>query len=842
MNLNGKWTLREAGSETRYEATVPGCNYLDLQNAGVIKDPFLGTNEKESFWVADRDWIYERSFLVSESDLASDRIYLTFGCLDTVCEITLNGQVVGEANNCHIAHRFDVKDILKAGENNLSCLFRSPVKYVLKKQEVERCPINSNGLTGIAHIRKPQCHFGWDWGPNIPVSGIEGDVSLDFVRFAEIKTFKITQDHGDGVRVSVALETAIYGGESLVAEVSLCAPNGAEQVVKRELSASNTFVFDVENPELWQPNGATKRTGQPLYTVKIKLLNGDYVICEQNKRIGLRTLALDRSADEFGENFRFIVNGNPIFAKGANWIPPDSYITRVTNGKIDEYIKIAVQSGFNMLRVWGGGFYGSDYFYEACDRFGILVWQDFMFACQAYPFFDNEFTDNVKREIEYNVNRISHHPSLCLWCGNNEIEVMSPAWLTKTKYIKWTEKFFYEILPAELRKYDGDTPFLTGSPTGSAYMKNLNSDGCGDTHLWAVWHGLQTLRYYRTRYTRFCSEFGFESLPDFKTVKGYAQDGDFSLSSPVMKAHQKCMSGNDKMKFYIAENFRIPKDIKDFIYLSQVCQSECVGDATEHWRRNKGRCNGSLYWQFNDCWPVCSWAGLDYGLNYKAVQYDAKRFFGAFTLSLVQNKKSVEVYVLSDRIQSSQATVKMRILDFDGKEHYNKSLSCEIEGGQSKRVAEVPLKGLSKKTLRGCVFVAELFDGEEKTVRTLLFDRERNLDLAKAKIDVDVKIEDGYAYYTLRSDKYVRKLALYSLLHAPFDDNYFDLLPGEAVTVRQEVDPSVTAERLLADFSYNHAGLVKPAGSRLSNIAFRAKVFLSPVNFFNYLYYKYMVG
>lgn len=418
---------------------------------------------------------------------------------------------------------------------------------------------------------------------------------------------------------------------------------------------------------------------------------------------------------------------------------------------------------------------------------------------------------------------------------------MSAAWFYKTKYKKWTKKFFYEILPEEIRRYDEDTPYTSGSPAGSGYMKHINSDGYGDTHLWAVWHGMQKLGYYRKRYTRFCSEFGFESLPDIKTARQFADSGEILLNSKTFKAHQKCKSGNDKIKFYVAENFRLPKKSEDMIYLSQVCQSVCIGDATEHWRRMMGRCNGALYWQFNDCWPACSWSGLDYNLHYKAVQYDAKRFFGAFTVSLDESKNSINVWLLNDRISSAKGILRLRLMNFDGKVYYSDTLSVEAEKCQSKLVAKVPLKAYNKKLLRNCVFVAELIEGDKKTVRTVLFDKEKNIDLPNPDIDISVKIEGDEAYYTLKSKKFVRKIALYSEEDAPFDDNYFDLLPNEAVTVRQKISKSATEDGLLAGFSYNHVGRIEPKGSKFHDFATRAKVFLKFINILNYLYYKYIM-
>lgn len=846
MNLNGKWLLREKGSESYYEATVPGCNYSDLIDNGVIADPFIGVNEKSAEWVSERDWEYSKKFVLNEEDLKCDRAYLKFDYLDTIAEIVLNGKVIKNTDNCHIGYRIDVKNELVADENELKITFRSPVNYVLEKQKIEQCPINSNGLTGIAHIRKPQCHFGWDWGPNLPVSGITGNVELEFRTGAEIGDIKITQEHinkdsGTEVRVLVEVNSDYTEGREYALEAALISPDGSETVTKAAAEGKNNFEFTVTDPKLWEINGATDRKEQPLYTVEARLTDGEAVTDRKIQKIGLRTLKLDRSADSYGENFRFFVNGNPVFAKGANWIPADSLPSRVTNEVIDEYIKIALDSSFNMIRIWGGGYYGSDYFYEQCDRFGILVWQDFMFACQAYPFFDDNFTANVLDEVEYNVKRLRNHPSLCVWCGNNEIEAMSTAWALKVKYREWTEKFFYHILPEALKKYDDVTPFIPGSPTGRGYMDGHGSDDCGDTHLWAVWHGLQTLDYYRTRNTRFCSEFGFESLPDMKTVKKFAPDGEYSLDNDIFKAHQKCASGNDKMRYYIADNFRLPERFEDYVYLSQICQSVCVGDATEHWRRNAGRCNGSLYWQFNDCWPVCSWAGTDYYRRYKAVQYDARKFFKPFTVSLEDGKESLKVFILNDKITPSSGKLTLRLVRFDGKELLSEALDVSADKNESKCVREYKLDMFGRKNLKNAVFVAELTDGEEKTVRTVLFNKERKLKLGAPNIDIDVKIDSDTAYYTIKSDGYVRKLALYSEENAPFSDNYFDLLPNEAVTVGQKLSKIKTAEQIKSELSFNHVGLVKPAKSRISDLLIRLRVFLQPVNFGSYIYYKFLM-
>ena len=438
------------------------------------------------------------------------------------------------------------------------------------------------------------------------------------------------------------------------------------------------------------------------------------------------------------------------------------------------------------------------------------------------------------------MKRLRNHASLALWNGNNEIETMSIAWRTRLNYMEWTEKFFYHILPEWMEALDTQTPYIPGSPCGTAYMKGFDRDNVGDTHLWAVWHGLQPLTYYRKRMTRFCSEFGFESLPDLKTIETYATPADYSLTSEVFSAHQKCNSGNMKMAYYITSRFRLPKQFEDYIYLSQICQEECVRDATEHWRRNRGRCNGSMYWQLNDCWPVCSWASMDYFGNYKALQYCARHFNAPITLSLEDSKDFVKIYGINDTMKPLESCrVQYTLMDFRGKVlHEDEIPSVTLAPLESRCIETLKVSDLRKfGSLKSTVLVVRLVGEEVLCQKTLLFAPEKDLHLPKTNVKMQVEVQGQKATMTLQSDTYARFLQVYSKSNTqPFSDNYFDLLPGESKVITQTVPEGTTPADLKKDISFFSAGDIVPNGSRLSDFITKAKVFLQPINFGSYMY------
>lgn len=846
INLNGDWLFREAEKGEWQKAVVPGCNYLDLLRLGQIPDPFVGTNEKDVYWVACADWEYQKTFDCPTELLSCDCVDLECHCLDTICDVYLNDKCIGHGINAHLKYAFSVKSYLQE-HNTLRIVFHSPVNYVKEKQAIEKCPRNNNGQDGIPHIRKPQCHFGWDWGPILPPSGISGDIAVVGYNTAKISDILITQAHSENA-VQLCIHTAFaYLKENADVQYCVSVLSPENQVLYSEKNAlkcgdgaENTVT--IENPQLWWTRDLSDGKTQPLYTVSIEIADNDGTVLEkQEKKIGLRTIELNRERDEYGENFQFKINGVPLFVKGANWIPADSFMNRYTEERLEYDLQAVKFSNMNMLRIWGGGYYESDALYDKCDRDGILVWQDFCFACQPYPFFDNTLLDNVKNEVEYNVKRLRHHASLALWNGNNEIETMSIAWRTRLNYMEWTEKFFYHILPDWMQNLDTQTPYIPGSPCGTAYMKGYDRDNVGDTHLWAVWHGLQPLNYYRKRMTRFCSEFGFESLPDLKTIETYATPADYSLTSEVFNAHQKCNSGNMKMAYYITSRFRLPKHFEDYIYLSQICQEECVRDATEHWRRNRGRCNGSMYWQLNDCWPVCSWASIDYFGNYKALQYCARHFNEPITLSLEDTADSVKIFTINDTVKPLEnCFLQYRLLGFNGKE-LTKSADIPVTLGalESRCVKTLQISDLRKfGRLKSCVLVVALIHNQECiSQKTLLFAPEKDLLLPKTQVQMQVQIQENQAILTLQTENYVRFLQIHSKSNTqPFSDNYFDLLPGETKVITQTVPKGTTAENLQKDISFFGAGDIVPNGSRVSDFLTKAKVFLQPINFGSYVY------
>ncbi len=832
--LNGNWIFKQTDKSEWKDAVVPGCNFLDLMNNNDIPDPFIGLNESEVAWVGEKDWEYKKFFEISNDDLKYNDILLNCKMLDTICDVFINGKLLFSGNNCFKAYSYSVKDFVKIGENEIRIVFYSPVNYVNKKYKESPTPVNSNGQNGIVHIRKPQCHFGWDWGPVLPCSGITKDIELEFVEGGKIDYLAVTQEvKKDAAVIRIAVENKEY--ESCSCEISVTCPNG------EVLSTRNkTAEFVIDEPELWWTKELSGKDKQPLYTVKAVLYYNGEIVDEAEKKIGIRTIELNRDRDEYGKNFQFRLNGVPLFIKGANYIPPDSFITRFDDERLNYFLDAVQFSNQNMLRIWGGGYYESDEFYNACDERGILLWQDFQFACQAYPFFDNAFLDNVKSEVEYNVKRLSHHPSLAVWCGNNEIEDMHMSWVHMTKYVDWTEKFFYKILEPEIRKHDTKTPYTQGSPIGISHNKGVTSDNVGDTHLWGVWHGLKPMDYYRKRMTRFCSEFGFESLPDIKAIEKFAKPSDYDLNSDVFTAHQKCASGNDKMVYYIASRFNLPKKFKDYIYLSQVTQNECIADATEHWRRNKGRCNGSMYWQFNDCWGVCSWSSIDYYGNYKALQYGARHFNAPLSVSIEDTKEYIKIFALNDLNTAQSVEIEYEIFDFKKGTLEKHRSTADMNALENRLIFDLDVKEIRRvhnfKTTGICARLYQ--NGEEIMQKVVLLDKEKNVSLPKAKLKTIITIEKNQLRLTIKTDNFARLVkAESSKSTLPFSDNFFDILPGKSKEIIIKADKNMSLRDLAESIKIYSLSDIKFDYSKINSAAKIAKVYLSPVNIGNAVYH-----
>jgi beta-mannosidase len=640
QSLIDKWQFREKGTTDWLPAWVPGCVHTDLMALGRIPDPFVGDNEIHVQWVAEREWEYRISFQIDPELLAEEHIFLVCDGLDTLADVTLDGQVVGHAENAFRQHRFDVKQVLmeSSGQSELLITFPSPMAYIAERLKKHPLRNPSASLPGGPYLRKAPCQFGWDWGPKLPPVGIWKDVRLEGYTTARLDNVHIRQRHV-GERFTIGADVALerWQDADLIASLQITAPDGQVQEAAARLVGDTTEVtlsIDSADPQTWWPNGYGP---QPLYQAKVTLRQSERICDQHTLRIGLRTLELRQEEDDFGTTFTFVANDVPIFAKGANWIPADAFPTRISDSSLEHLIRSAAAANMNMLRVWGGGFYEEDRFYDLCDQYGILVWQDFCFSCSIYPG-DEEFAENVHAEAVDNMRRLRHHASLALWCGNNEMEWGWVAWGWEN--IKHSERFmdaydrmFHHRLPEICVAEDPDTPYWPSSPSSNTPFLNPNGIHAGDTHNWEVWHQDKPFEAYRQHYSRFVSEFGFQSLPCLQTVRSFADEADWNMTSYVMEHHQRNEAGNRKIINALAERFRMPADFHSLIYLTQVLQAEAVRTGVEFWRRNRRCTSGALYWQLNDCWPVASWSSLDYAGRWKVLHYAARRFYAPVLLS-----------------------------------------------------------------------------------------------------------------------------------------------------------------------------------------------------------------
>ena len=807
-DLGGEWWLRQAAEEKEaIPARVPGCVHTDLLAAGKIDDPFYRGNEDRLQWISECDWIYARSFDTSSEILSHDRVLLRCEGLDTLATVTLNGERVGQGDNMFRTWEFRVKDVLKEAENELEITFASPVGYIRERNARRTLPEwgGSREPKGRAWLRKEPCNFGWDWGPVLVTSGIWRPISLLAFSAARLTDVKIRQRQDANSAVLTVTATAeVFAEAELTATFTI---RFGEQIVAEQsipLAAGKASArLTVEQPSLWWPNGMGE---QPLYDVAVLLRDVDgNTIDEVSRRIGLRTLGLDRHPDQWGESFQFVVNGVPFFAKGANWIPADAFAARMTRERYDGLLRSATEANMNMLRVWGGGIYENDIFYDLCDELGICVWQDFMFACAAYPTFDEHFMRTVRFEAEDNVRRLRHHPCLALWCGNNELEMglVGEDWSDTTMSWRDYGKLFDELLPAVVKELDPDRDYWPSSPhSPCGDRSDFNSPSCGDAHLWSVWHGRQPFEWYRTCEHRFNSEFGFQSFPEPKTVSGYTEPGDRNITSYVMEHHQRSDIGNNLIMQYMLEWFRLPTSFDMTLWLSQVLQGMAIKYAVEHWRRAAPRGMGTLYWQLNDTWPVASWSSIDYHGRWKALHYMARRFFAPVLVSGVEEVEAGKVYlhVTSDLSDPLAAELAWTLSDLQGGRIDADTISVDAGPRQSAQVASLDLKQhLEHHGARDLLLWLELREGDRPLSSNLvLFARPKRLDLPEPDIRTRVE-ETGEGHFAVTLE--ATKPALWAWLSlrdadARWSDNFVSLRPGKPTTVTLAPVDAMTREQI----------------------------------------------
>ena len=747
LDLGGRWLVSKAGDSEAIPATVPGQVHTDLLAAKKIPDPFYRDNEKAIQWVGEAKWVYRREFNVAAEILARRHVLLRCNGLDTLATIRLNGAVVAHTDNMFRTYEFDVKKLLKPAGNTLEIAFDSVVPFVRAKEAQRKLP--TWAYPGAAYVRKEPCNFGWDWGPTLITCGIWRSIGLVAFDSARLDDVAILQDHSQKGKVLLTIQAAANPATaaSLTAKATVTFKGkgaGAATAALKEGKANMQIA--VADPQLWWPAGMG---AQPLYTVKVELLGERGTILDSSsKRIGLRTLRTIEQTKEMP--LHFVVNGVAFFSKGANWIPADCFANRVTKDILRRYVEDAVAANMNSLRLWGGGYYEDDALFDFCDELGVCVWMDFKFGCTTYPSFDAAFLESVQQEARDNLKRLRHHPSIAVWCGNNEIMFFrgEETWTDKKMSAADYYKLFRDTLGDEVRQLAPQSDYVTGSPD------------CGDVHFWDVWHGGKPFEAYRDIHG-FVSEFGFQSFPEPKTAKTFttAADRD-SVYSYVMKYHERSNRmyleakedgtiGTDKIMKLVKQYFRDPKDFESTLWLSQITQAHGIKYGAEGWRREMPKSMGCVYWQYNDCWPCSSWSSVDYFGRWKALQYAAKRFYAPLLVSGAEDAKArtVALYVTSDRMEACQGKLAWTVTDVAGKILKEGSLDLDIPARQSRKVQTLDLKkDLPDQSLDDILVWLELSVGGETVsdnLVTLVYPRQLNLRDPQLRAEVSAAKASG---------------------------------------------------------------------------------------------------
>lgn len=678
--LDGDWKLKILGenvygiSEEEIPAKVPGSVYGTLMEEKRIPDLYYRDNELKATKLMENDFVYSRSFCLSEQDLASDVLLLRFEGIDTLADVYVNGELAGSAYNMHRIWEFDLEGLARSGENSLRIVLHSPIRYIKEENEKVYTGGSGDAMEGFPHLRKAHCMFGWDWGPRLPDAGIFRSVKILAADTARIEQVYISQFHEEK-KVTLDFDTTVElfdEKDDTSVSIKVYAPNGTEYVQNEKEQ------IEIENPKLWWPNGYGE---QPLYKVEVLLKNKDGVLLDSwVRRIGLRTVTVNTEEDDWGRCFAHEINGVKIFAMGADYIPEDNIFSRISEARTRRLLEDCVAAHHNSIRVWGGGYYPDDYFFDICDELGLLVWQDFMYACASYEL-DDEFEANVRQETIDNVRRIRHHACLGLWCGNNEMETqtLDKAWKPSVKQKYDYIKLFEYIIPQILKEEDPNTFYWPSSPSSGGNFDNPWDENAGDTHYWDVWHGDKPFTEYRKFRFRYLSEFGFQSFPCLKTIESFTEPEDRNIFSRVMEMHQRNRAANGKILNYLSATYLYPKDFDHLLYASQLLQADAIRYGVEHFRRYRGRCMGAVVWQLNDIWPVASWSSIDYFGRWKALHYAEKRFFAPIMISCeevgelsehpscVMEKqefeKSIRVHVANETMEDINGEVRIFLRD-----------------------------------------------------------------------------------------------------------------------------------------------------------------------------------
>ncbi|MGE8528704.1 glycosyl hydrolase 2 galactose-binding domain-containing protein [Chryseobacterium rhizosphaerae] len=768
------WQFKNSKDKNWLPAKIPGTVHLDLMSNKIIQDPFKDENEKKAQWIENEDWDYQTTFTVSSKELDYHNIDLVFNGLDTFSEIYLNGKLLKKTDNMFRKWEIPVKQDLKSGENILQVKFKSAVATgkVLAQKVPFTMPESPRSF-----VRKAQYQFGWDWGPRLVTAGIWKDVKLRFWNTARLENVKVEQKNISDKNADLSIHTLVFADKEGQYTVNINQETNSIHLKKGQNKIS--IPYHIQNPRLWQPNG----WGEPyLYNIKIVLQKDSKLLSDETLKIGLKTVELVQEKDGKGKSFYFKVNGNPLYIKGTNWIPADSFSPRITKEKYQKLIRDSKEAHMNMIRIWGGGIYEDDEFYKACDENGILVWQDFMFAGSFYPA-DAAFLNNVKEEVKDQVNRLQNHPSIALWCGNNEIDeaIVNWGYQKQFKYSKndsvqvWKDykKLFHDLIPNTLKENltaDKNIYWPSSPSIGWGHKESLTE---GDSHYWGVWWGEQPFEIYNEKVGRFMSEYGFQGMPTLETTKSiFSGTPELNLQNPAIKAHEKHGRGWEIINAYMQRDYKIPTDFVHYNYVSQLLQARGMQIAIEAHRRARPYNMGTLYWQLNDCWPVVSWSSIDYLGNWKAFHYQAKRSFEPILISASETKEAFDMYFVNDLLNDLEISSGAELIDFEGKVLWSMEAKDKLLANSSAKHMEVKKDNFSKFDLSKSVLRVYVANGSVQQERLFFFNKPKDLKLLKPTISIK-KISP--TEIELSTDVLAKDVYLIGDAH--FSDNFFDLLP-----------------------------------------------------------------
>jgi len=803
LPLHSGWEFRQLpGDATAPDnsiwrpAQVPGCVHLDLLHNKLISDPYFRDNEAKLQWIEGADWEYRTTLQASADFLARKNVDLVFEGLDAYAEVYLNGKLILTADNMFREWRVPVKPLLKPGANLLRVVFPSPIKAAAKIAATDKWREKTQ-TEEKTYVRKAAYEYGWDWGPRFVTSGIWRPVRLEAWESARISNLHIAQLDITAKVAHLTAQVEVIAAEDASAKVTLDFTHAAKKV---ELSRSVELhiglnridlPIEISSPQLWFPAGYG---AQPLYKFNAQLQIGTRTEDHASARAGLRSIVLRRDLDQWGRSFEFIINGIPVFGKGADVIPFDSFPTRVTTEQYRRILQSAVDANMNMIRHWGGGYYETQEFYDICDELGIMIWQDFMFGNDWQPG-TYAFKQNVEAEAEFQLRRLREHPSIVLWSGNNETESafnwdarkdLPPA----VRFQMWQDYLtvFSGILARTASRLAPETPYWPSSPSAD-YEETSPSFQSGDFHDWSVWHGRVPFSEYEKHFPRFMTEYGFQSFPEIRTVEAFTTPEDrASIFTPVMLAHQKNNEGNSIIHDYMLKYYSEPRDFSSFLYASQVLQAEGIKVGAEHLRRIRPRSMGSIYWQLNDCWPVASWSSIDYYGRWKALQYYARRFYSPLLVSPHIEDGNFSVYVVSDKTAPTTARLRLRVFTLEGKSLADTSQDIQVPELSSKVYLQRPLAEYvhaDGTDVANIFAVTDLFvDAKSVSSNVLYLVPAKLITLPQPQISADLT-KSGEAYRLRLSTPVLARSVYVSFgsLDASLSDNYFDLIPNQPVEI-----------------------------------------------------------